>query len=118
MESDAVTDLISAGVFATEMLEGTDIEVNKTKSENEITPKTSGYKSNICLPPKKHKYISSSDIVKSRKALQFGNPTKPKSFSLINLHNHLVGYPPELSHGAEADCHTILHYSSRRGSVD
>ena len=114
MESDAVTELISAGVFDTEMLEGTDIEVNETKAKNEMTPKT-GYKSNICLPPKKRKHSSNSHIAKSKKTLQFGNHTTPKSFSLINLHSHLVGYPPELSHGAEADCLTLLRTTAALG---
>ena len=32
----------------------------------------------------------------------------PSSFSLVNLHNHLFGFPPLKSHGAEADCLTLL----------
>ena len=117
MESDAVTELISAGVFDTELIEGTDIEVNDTKAENEMTPKTVRYKSSICLPPKKRKHISSPEIVKSRKILHFGNPTNPKSFSLINLHKHLLGYPPALSHGAEADCLTLLRTTAALGDA-
>lgn len=116
MESDAVRELISSGVFDTEMIEGMTIEAHNTKAENEMTPKTTGYKSELCLPLKKRKHLSSAEIVKSRKTLQFGKHTKPKSFSLINLHTHLVGYPPEVSHGAEADCLTLLISTAALGN--
>jgi hypothetical protein len=39
----------------------------------------------------------------------------PSSFSLVNLHNHLLGFPPLKSHGAEADCLTLLRTTSAIG---
>ena len=53
MELDAVTDLIITGAFDTEMVEETCSDVNQSKAENEVLPKSVRYKSNICLHPKK-----------------------------------------------------------------
>ena len=39
----------------------------------------------------------------------------PSSFSLVNLHNHLLGFPPLKSHGAEADCLTLLRTTAAFG---
>jgi DNA polymerase III epsilon subunit-like protein len=39
----------------------------------------------------------------------------PSSFSLVNLHNHLLGFPPLKSHGAEADCLTLLRTTAAIG---
>ena len=115
MEIDAVSDLIITGVFETEMAEGTSTEVNLSKAENEETPKSARYKSNICLPPKKRKQYFSSEIAKSRKVLKFENPGEPTSFSLVNLHRHLLGCPPEQSHGAEADCLSLMRTTAAIG---
>ena len=115
MELDAVSDLISKGEFEIDMEEGTHTEVKFSKSENEETPKSSKYKSNICLPPKKRKHFSGFEIVKSRKALKFEIPGEPVSFSLINLHKHLLGCSPEESHGAEADCLSLMRTTAALG---
>ena len=115
MELDAVSDLISKGEFEIEMEEGTHTEVKFSKSENEETPKSTKYKSNICLPPKKRKQFSGFEIVKSRKALKFEIPGEPVSFSLINLHRHLLGCSPEESHGAEADCLSLMRTTAALG---
>ena len=113
MELDAVSDLINTGVFEIEMEEGICTEVPPSKAENEETPKR--YKPDICLPPKKPKQFSGSEIVKSRKALHFENPEEPTSFSLINLHRHLLGCSPEQSHGAEADCLSLMRTTAALG---
>jgi DNA polymerase III epsilon subunit-like protein len=115
MELDAVSDLISKGEFEIDMEEGTHTEINFSKSENEETPKSTKYKSNICLPPKKRKQFSGFEIVKSRKALKFEIPGEPVSFSLINLHRHLLGCSPEQSHGAEADCLSLMRTTAALG---
>ena len=39
----------------------------------------------------------------------------PKSFSLVNLHSHLLGFPPSKSHGAEEDCLTLLRTTALYG---
>ena len=115
MELDAVSDLISKGEFEIEMEEGKHTELKCSKSENEETPKSTKYKSNICLPPKKRKQFSGFEIVKSRKALKFEIPGEPVSFSLINLHRHLLGCSPEESHGAEADCLSLMRTTAALG---
>ena len=46
--------------------------------------------------------------LKSKKKLEFFARKRPKSYSLINLHQHLLGSLPAQSHGAEADCLTLL----------
>ena len=115
MELDAVSDLINTGVFEIEMEEGICTEVPPSKAENEETPKSARYKPDICLPPKKPKQFSGSEIVKSRKALHFENPEEPTSFSLINLHRHLLGCSPEQSHGAEADCLSLMRTTAALG---
>ena len=49
-----------------------------------------------------------SDIFRSKKKLNFDYLESPTSYSLINLHKQLLGYTPAQSHGAEADCLTLL----------
>jgi hypothetical protein len=115
MEVDVVSDLINTGVFEIEMEEGICTEVSSSKAEHEETPKGARYKLDICLPPKKHKQFSGSEIVKSRKALHFENPEEPTSFLLINLHRNLLGCSPEQSHGAEADCLSQLKATAALG---
>ena len=115
MELDAISDLIIKGVFENEMEEGICTEVPPLKVENEETPKRARCKPDICLPPKKRKQFSGSEIVKSRKALHFETLGEPKSFSLINLHRHLLGCSPEQSHGAEADCLSLMRTTAALG---
>ena len=47
-------------------------------------------------------------ISRPKKSLNFNNIGIPRSYSLINLHKHLLGVYPTQSHGAEADCLTLL----------
>ena len=51
----------------------------------------------------------------SRKALKFEIPGEPVSFSLINLHRHLLGCSPEQSHGAEANCLSLMRTTAALG---
>ena len=116
MELNAATDLINAGVFETEMIEGTINEISFSKAENEVTPKSVKYNSNMNFTPRKHKLSSSSECVeKSRKNLKFVNPGEPTSFSLVNLHKHLFGCQPEQSHGAEVDCLSLMKTTAALG---
>ena len=39
----------------------------------------------------------------------------PKSFALINLHKHMLGCKPIMSHGAEADCLALLRITAVLG---
>ena len=73
------------------------------------------HKPDICLSPKKRKNFLGSEIVTSRKVLNFENLEEPKSFSLINLHRYLLGYSPEQSHGAEADCLSLMKTTAALG---
>ena len=43
--------------------------------------------------------------------------TNPQSFSLINLHKHMLGCNPSKSHGAEADCLALLKITAILGEV-
>ena len=51
-----------------------------------------------------------------QKKLIFSVQTIPQSFSLINLHKHLIGCKPTKSHGAEADCLALLRTTSALGN--
>ena len=115
LELDAISDLINTGVFEIEMEEGICTEFPLSKAKNEETPKSARHKPDICLPPKKRKHFLGSEIVTSRKALNFENLKEPKSFSLINLHRYLLGYSPEQSHGAEADCLSLMKTTAALG---
>lgn len=112
-ELEAVTELLAAGEFDLEMeidscsetqtskkRPGQDIvnssdlfKVSKiSKLENESTPKRSG---NALMKqnndPMKMKQVSCSALFKSRKKLTFSSSSQPPSYSLINLHKHLLG---------------------------
>ena len=115
LELDAISDLINTGVFEIEMEEGICTEFPLSKAKNEETPKSVRHKPDICLSPKKRKKFLGSEIVTSRKVLNFENLEEPKSFSLINLHRYLLGYSPEQSHGAEADCLSLMKTTAALG---
>ena len=115
LELDAISDLINTGVFEIEMEEGICTEFPLSKAKNEETPKSVRHKPDICLSPKKRKNFLGSEIVTSRKVLNFENLEEPKSFSLINLHRYLLGYSPEQSHGAEADCLSLMKTTAALG---
>ena len=55
-------------------------------------------------------YVGIKDLFKTDR--KFPTPT---SFSLINLHKHLLGCPPEQSHGAEADCLALMRITALMG---
>ena len=53
--------------------------------------------------------------MRSKKRQNMNNIGSPKSYSLINLHKHLLGCYPTQSHGAEADCLTLLRTTAVLG---
>ena len=60
-------------------------------------------------------YQPCSGTFRSAKKMKFSPMCIPSSFSLVNLHNHLLGFPPSKSHGAEADCLTLLRTTAALG---
>ena len=123
MEIDALVYLVRSGVVEEEIVEGNDHKtVEKSdnpidlKEANESTPCKAKISLDTCLKPRKHTQKICNDKIKSRKKINFGYPISPTSFSLINLHKHLLGYQPHQSHGAEADCLTLLRTTSALGS--
>ena len=58
---------------------------------------------------------SQSDTSRNNLILENSGLCIPSSFSLVNLHNHLLGFPPSKSHGAEADCLTLLRTTAALG---
>jgi hypothetical protein len=56
-----------------------------------------------------------ADIIRSKKRLDVTKIGSPRSYSLINLHKHLLGCYPTQSHGAEADCLTLLRTTAVLG---
>jgi DNA polymerase III epsilon subunit-like protein len=60
-------------------------------------------------------YQPSSGKFWSAKKMKLSPMCIPSSFSLVNLHNHLLGFPPSKSHGAEADCLTLLRTTAALG---
>ena len=59
-------------------------------------------------------YIGIKDIFNKRKSI-LDVEDIPQSFSLINLHKHLLCNKPTRSHGAEADCITLLNTTAMLG---
>ena len=86
------------------------------KKDNETTPSRSITLLYPKCRPKKLKEMSNTDKLISRKKLDFSEFSMPTSFSLINLHKHLLGCPPSKSHGAEADCLALLRITAMLGS--
>ena len=83
--------------------------LHAAKEKNETTPCKKKIRFDI------NHQTRTAENVKSSKQLNFGSPSSPKSFSLINLHKHLLGFQPHQSHGAEADCLTLLRTTSSLG---
>ena len=122
MEIDSVTNLINAGHFESEMEEESCDKVKEfannivfSKKENESTPRNKTEPKHSVVP-RKIKPLNCSEKHASRRKLNFSNQAPPKSFSLINLHKHLLGFPPDQSHGAEADCLTLLRTTAMLGT--
>jgi len=57
--------------------------------------------------------LERGNIQEVKKKLVFSS--RPTSFSLVNLHKHLLGVAPKFSHGAEADCLALLRVTSAFG---
>jgi three prime repair exonuclease-1 len=118
IELDALADLVNSGVFEEEMSEGiSDNGENldcafSSKQENEKTPCKIKDTVASCIKPRKANQNNYNEKSRSRKNLDFSAPT---SFSLINLHLHLLGYRPLQSHGAEADCVALLKTTAALG---
>ena len=60
-------------------------------------------------------YQPGSGTFRSAKMMKFSPLCIPTSFSLVNLHNHVLGFPPSKSHGAEADCLSLLRITAALG---
>ena len=111
IEVDAATELMKAGMFESELKEGQIV----TLDENQSTPRN---QKTFLSPrnPTKSSKTQNVDNSKVKKRLYFPNFSTPASFSLVNLHTHILGIPPVQSHGAEADCLALLRITSMLGS--
>ena len=76
-----------------------------TRGEIGVTPTNNINKLNH---HKRRTKRQNSKMFRSKKQLSFDYLESPTSYSLINLHKKLLGYTPAQSHGAEADCLTLL----------
>jgi len=99
------------GVFDSEPAEGSSLSPSKLRRpEGMLTPEAratpQAAASTGCLSEVK-------SILKAKKKLDFTN--RPASFSLVNLHHHLLGAKPKSSHGAEADCLALLRVTAALG---
>ena len=108
---DAARELMQSGMFETDLLEGQTVTLN----ENESTPRNQK-KCRSLIKPRKRSEIFHVEHPKIRKRLHFPNLEPPSSFSLVNLHMHILGVPPIQAHGAEADCLALLRITSTLGS--
>jgi len=125
IEVKAVSELLAAGEFEAEMDMPPETQVTPrkrsgdelvnyykiSKIENESTP--SKYK--VLDEPNKLRQVQISSMLKSRKKLKFPHGIIPPSYSLVNLHKHLLGEAPSQSHGAEADCMALLRTTAMMG---
>ena len=102
-EIHAATELMNAGMFETELIEGLTEALDKAST------------SNACLKQRKREFVSYPEVQETRKKLCFSDQRIPTSFKLVNLHNHLLGVPPAQSHGAEADCLALLRSTAVLG---
>ena len=91
-------------------------EISKfSKHECEQTPTGTKTPLSRNLKARKIKQLYCSALFKSKKKLNFSVPGPPSSFSLVNLHKHMLGCPPTKSHGAEADCLALLRITALLG---
>ena len=116
----AATELVKAGMFEAEMMEGHSdlLDEGSTKinqADSEVTPRRSIKTFVPCIKPSKRAHISHSEKLKIRKKLTYSSQSTPTSFTLGNLHKHLLGVAPAQSHGAEADCEALLRTSAVLG---
>ena len=119
-EIHAATELMNAGMFETELIEGQtgallkESTTNAYQLENEETPKKKQNRMVICLKERKCNCLSYPEVPKTRKRT-FSDQSTPSTFKLVDLHNHLLGAPPAQSHGAEADCLALLRSTAVLG---
>jgi len=125
IEVKAVSELLAAGEFEAEMDMPPETQITPrkrsgeemlnnfkiSKIENESTPS----KHKVLDELNKLKQVKISSMLKSRKKLNFPYSTIPLSYSLVNLHKHLLGVIPSQSHGAEADCMALLRTTAMMG---
>jgi three prime repair exonuclease-1 len=125
-EMQAVKILLEIGEFDKEMdaVEEVSFEHSRRidnskmpigKKENEQTPLKNNIPPSSTVQIRKRKQNQSAEVFKSKKKLKFSEWEYPKSFSLINLHKHLLDYSPPISHGAEADCLALLRITAVLG---
>ena len=118
-EKQAATDLMNASEFDIDMKTGnsnnqkTDNSNLQSKHANEKTPPRYNTKISEIYAPKKVKLNPIYQDLKQKEL--FPQASTPKSFSLINLHSHLLGGPPSQSHGAEADYLALLRTTTMLG---
>ena len=112
-EKLAATEILLSGEFDIDM-EKAETSNLLLKHANEITPKKTKYK---VLEPQAPKKLKPNQVNQERKQkiLYPDNIGTPKSFSLISLHNHLLGSLPTKSHGAEDDCLTLIRTTAMLG---
>ena len=90
-----------------------EIENSKTPKINcEITPTCKFIRMNAIQRRTK---LQGTGMLTVRRKLDFIKCESPKSYSLINLHRQLLGWLPAQSHGAEADCMSLLRITAVLG---
>jgi hypothetical protein len=82
-------------------------------SKSELTPPRNSTTLSRNVKIMKRKQMHSTEGFK--KKLRFSASEFPQSFSLINLHKHLLGCTPTMSHGAEADSLALLRITAVLG---
>ena len=88
-------------MFEAEMMEGHSdlLDEGSTKinqADSEVTPRRSIKTFVPCIKPSKRAHISHSEKLKIRKKLTYSIQSKPTSFTLGNLHKHLLDVAPAL----------------------
>ena len=66
-------------------------------------------------PKKMKKYLVKQEL---KQKVLLSHASTPKSYSLINLHSHFLGFVPTQSHGAEADCLALIRTTAMLGQDD
>ena len=119
-EIRVASELLNAGMFQSELLEGQvalPIKENTSrllKDQNELTPPGKCRNTSSCFAPRKQ--FPGNAKSRISKKLSFSSKGTPTSFTLLNLHSHLLGVPPAQSHGSEADCMALLRITAVLGS--
>ena len=98
-----------------------DKECQEIEIENSKTPKinsviTPTCKLNRMNAVQRRTRLKGTGMLTVRRKLDFIRCESPKSYSLINLHRQLLGWLPAQSHGAEADCMSLLRITAVLGT--